>query len=105
METIKSRVDFERVFSTGRRYGTSRVRICVLRDSACCGRVAFVAAERLGNAVYRNRCKRVLREAARACAMPRAGADVILFATRATFEAHPNEVADDLRRLLSKARV
>lgn len=105
METIKSRRDFEQVFTAGRRCGNKHVRLCVLQDPASKGRVAFVAAKRLGNAVYRNRCKRVLREAARACNMPRAGADVILFATRATHDARPDLVAQELNRLLDKVRV
>ena len=105
METIKSKQDFEEVFSAGRRYGCSLVRVCVMRDSARSGRVAFVAARRLGNAVFRNRCKRVLREAARACDMPRKGADIILFATRSTHDASPALVANELRTLLRKARV
>ncbi|MBR3159686.1 MAG: ribonuclease P protein component [Atopobiaceae bacterium] len=105
METIKSRREFEQVFSAGRRYGSPLVRLCVFRDPSAKGRVAFVAAKRLGNAVFRNRCKRVLREAARACELPCAGADVIMFATRATHDAHPASVAVDLDRLLTKARV
>lgn len=105
METIKSRKDFERVFKAGRRYGSARVRICVVKESECAGKVAFVAAKRLGNAVFRNRCKRVLREASRACALPRAGIAVILFATRATYDARPDEVATDLTNLLAKAHV
>lgn len=105
METIRSKRDFEQVFTAGRRCGGKHVRLCVLRDPSRRGRVAFVAAKRLGNAVYRNRCKRVLREAARACDMPRAGADVILFATRSTHEARPDAVAGELRRLLDQAHV
>lgn len=105
METIKSKKEFEQVFNAGRRYGSSHVRLCVLRDQTRSGRVAFVAARRLGNAVFRNRCKRVLREAARSCALPRAGADVILFATRATHDASPAIVAGELNALLKKARV
>lgn len=105
METIKSKREFEKVFTNGRRYGSSLVRLCVVRDQALGGKVAFVAAKRLGNAVFRNRCKRVLREAARTCEMPRTGAHVILFATRATHDATPNMVAADLNRLLAKAHV
>ena len=102
METIKSKREFERVFKDGRRYRHPLVRVTVLRvDGEGCGRVAFVAAKRLGNAVHRNRCKRVLREAARMCGLPAKGADVILFATPATFGAKPAAVSaalGDLRR-------
>lgn len=105
MRTIKSKQEFEKVFAAGRRYGTPLVRVCVRREADIEGKVAFVAARRLGNAVFRNRCKRVLREAARACNMPCAGADVILFATRATHDAHPDLVARDIGSLLGKAHV
>lgn len=101
METIKSRVEFERVFSNGKRANHPLVRITVLQgNEGDRGKVAFVAAKRLGAAVYRNRCKRVLREAARMCDMPREGLSVILFATRATHGAHPSEVARALAKLL-----
>ena len=106
METIKSKQDFEWVFKGGRRYNHPLVRTTVLRDgSDDPGRVAFVAPKRLGNAVFRNRCKRVLREAARSCGLPANGADIIMFATRATHDAHPAEVAGALRKLLDRAGV
>ena len=106
METIKSKRDFERVFSRGRRYNDALLRIRVAsRDEGVPGRVAFVAAKRLGNAVFRNRCKRVLRVAARDCALPRDGFDVILFSTSQTHDSSPEQVAAALRRLLARAGV
>ena len=103
MRTIKSRGDFERVFSRGRRLNDSLLRVRVLpTGEGTSGRVAFVAAKRLGNAVFRNRCKRVLREAARICELPREGYDVILFSTGATHDSSPESVAVSLRRLLKK---
>lgn len=101
--TIKSRGDFERVFSRGRRSGDRLVRVrSVATGEGRPGRVAFVAAKRLGNAVYRNRCKRVLREAARLEGLPVAGRDVILFSTNETHDSNPQEVAASLRKLLKK---
>lgn len=106
METIKSKIEFEKVFSRGRRYGHPLVRVTVLRDDTTTpGKVAFVAAKRLGNAVFRNRCKRVLREAARLCDLPASGANVILFATRSTYESTPAEVGVALQKLLQRAGV
>lgn len=104
METIKSAREFERVFAGGQRYSHRLVRITVLKgNEGDGGKVAFVAAKRLGNAVFRNRCKRVLREAARAERLPREGARIILFATRRTHDAAPEEVAQALESLLAKA--
>ena len=104
MKTIKSKRDFERVFSRGRRYNDALLRIRVAsRDEGVPGRVAFVAAKRLGNAVFRNRCKRVLREAARLSSLPVDGYDVILFSTAQTHDSSPERVAASLGRLLGRA--
>ena len=105
METIKSKKEFERVFTGGRRYSHPLVRATVLRGGDGLGRVAFVAPKRLGNAVFRNRCKRVLREAARTCGLPLDRADVILFATRSTHDSSPAEVAQAIEKLMRRAHV
>ena len=86
MKTIKSRQDFEHVFSQGRRFNHPLIRmtICESVGEGDSGRVAFVGAKRLGCAVVRNRSKRVMREAARSCGFPVAGYDIILFATPKT---------------------
>ena len=103
METIKSKRDFGRVFSGGKRANHRLVRMTVLRqDEGGPARVAFVAPKRLGNAVFRNRCKRVLREAARISGLPREGYEIILFATRATHDAHPAEVAPAIDSLMGR---
>jgi len=102
VQTIKSRKDFGAVFSSGRRASDRLVRVTALQNTRSDGKLAFVAAKRLGNAVYRNRCKRVLREAARQADLPREDSAIILFATRATHDAHPDEVARSIRRLVGK---
>lgn len=104
MKTIKSKRDFERVFSRGRRFNDQLLRIRVAAsDEGTPSGVAFVAAKRLGNAVFRNRCKRVLREAARLCGLPGDGYDVLLFATSRTHDSSPEQVASSLRKLLKRA--
>ena len=107
MRTIKSRQDFERVFHQGRsfRHPLMRMIACSTLSEGDPGRVAFVAAKRLGCAVTRNRSKRVLREAARACAFPRPGVDVILFATPKTRTSSPQEMQAALRSLCSRAGI
>ncbi|WP_040656704.1 ribonuclease P protein component [Olsenella sp. oral taxon 809] len=101
MKTIKSKRDFERVFSGGKRVNHRLVRMAVLEDGeGGLGRVAFVAPKRLGCAVYRNRCKRVLREGARRGGLPLAGYDVILFATGRTHQSSPAEVGEAIASLL-----
>ena len=104
MKTIKSRTEFEKVFMSGRRLSGRIVRARVLlTGEGDLGKVAFVAPKRLGNAVYRNRCKRVLREAARMAGLPMEGVNVILLATQDTHGATPNDLAACIKSLLAKA--
>ena len=106
MKTIKSKRDFERLFSSGKRLNGSLLRVRVAcTDEGVPGRVAFVAAKRLANAVFRNRCKRVLREAARLCSLPRDGFDVLLFSTRETHDSSPEQLVPQLRKMLERAGV
>lgn len=107
METLKSAKDFEKVFMEGARASTPLVRIKVLKthDEGGLGRVAFVGAKRLGNAVYRNRCKRLLREAARQVGMPLDGWDIIMFATGKTHDASPDAIARGLEKALGKVGI
>lgn len=107
MLTIKSHQDFERVFTQGKRINHPLIRM-VISDCVSEGdpaRVAFAAAKRLGNAVVRNRSKRVLREAARSCGLPISGKEIILFATPRTRTSSPDEMNDALRGLLKRAGV
>ena len=103
METIKSKRDFEKVFRGGKRINHPLVRLSVTKSNeGTAARVAFVAPKRLGNAVCRNRCKRVLRAAAREADFPPAGYEVILFSTGATRTASSTEVARALSKLVRR---
>ncbi len=101
-KTIKSKKEFSEVFRNGKRASSKYVRLSALTNEGNPGKVAFVAAKRLGNAPYRNRCKRVLREAARLCELPYDELSIILFATHKTYYAKPYEVAKDIEGLLKK---
>ena len=108
MRTIRSSREIDQVFRTARRVAGPLAIALVApskpgRDHN--GRVAFVAGKRLGNAVKRNRGKRLLREAARACNGPWEGFDVVIMAKAATLGASGPEVTQALRSLLSRAGV
>ena len=81
-----------------------RMRVLARGDEAP-GRVAFAAGKRLGNAVYRNRCKRVLREAAREAGLPRDGYDVVLLATDKTHDSSPARVGAVVKGLVRRSGV
>lgn len=103
MVTIKSKRDFERVFRGGKRLNHPLVRLTVMKSGeGMPTRAAFAAPKRLGNAVCRNRCKRVLRAAWRDSGFPQSGYDVILFSTAATRTATSTEVARALGKLVKR---
>jgi len=64
--------------------------------SARSARLTVVASRRVGNAVQRNRAKRLLREAAR-CQPWREDVDVVLVARAACVDSGLADVSDELR--------
>ncbi len=56
----------------------------------------------MGNAVARNRAKRVMREAVRRAGGPWAGHDVLLIANSRTGTADPSAIDEALRRFVSR---
>ena len=94
MKTIKSKRDFEVVFKEGKRVSNRFVNLVV--------RPVVGDGAPSGNAVHRNRCKRVLRSAARQAGYPLAGYEVILLSTKATHDASSREVAAALGRLAKR---
>lgn len=102
MKTIKSRREFERVFKGGVRTGNRLLRITAEVGGDEELQLAFVAPKRLGNAVYRNRCKRVMREAALRCDLPQKGCKLILFATRATHDCSLDDLTVALSSLVKR---
>lgn len=69
------------------------------------GRVAFIAGKKTGNAVSRNRAKRVLRAAAAQAGAPWAGFDVLIMARIGTGERSSDEVAKALEVTLRRAGI
>ena len=109
LRTIKSSREIDELFKTGARgRDTHAVVIAAPTESTergPRGRVAFVAGKRLGNAVLRNRSRRVLREAARHCGAPWDGFDVVIMAVEGTAACSREELVASLARALVKAGV
>ena len=67
------------------------------------GRVAFIAGKKLGNAVWRNRAKRRMREACREVGGPFPGYDVAFVARKRTTESSYGELVIHLHDNLKAA--
>ena len=108
--TIRSSVDVSRLFSQGKRFSTPFATVLVLKrseqhDHDLHGRVAFIAGKKLGNAVVRNRSKRVMREVARENGLPVEGYDILLMATPATRGADHDVLSSSLAKALRRADI
>lgn len=102
--TVKSHEDVDRLFTHGERTFGKMVMARIAktpegRDHS--GRVAFIAGKRLGNAVLRNRCKRVMREAVRMAGGPWPGYDVAFIARSAKLaKRSPYELVEECKALV-----
>jgi ribonuclease P protein component len=103
MRTIRRAAEIDRLFKEGRRVSHPALLVIAAptADQSCdAGRVVVVAGKRLGSAVVRNRCKRVLREAARRAGAPWNGLDVALVARDGTGTAPPATLDRAIQRAL-----
>jgi ribonuclease P protein component len=108
MRTLKAPSEIDALFKTGRRGSTDLILVLSTETPPRRGpegRVVFVAGKKLGNAVVRNRCKRVMREAVRRAGGPWEGRDVALMARRTIAVAPPDEIDKALARALERSRV
>ena len=106
MSTIKSAREIDAIFRTAARVAHPLLIALIARTPegrGPSGRVAFIAGKRLGNAVLRNRCRRVLREAVRRAHGPWAGYDVALIARPKTPTASRAELDAALSSLVDRA--
>ncbi|MHB1135866.1 MAG: ribonuclease P protein component [Coriobacteriia bacterium] len=87
MRTITNAHEIDGIFKQGVRAAGGNVTLIASRTPIARGqegRVLFVAGKRIGGAVLRNRCKRVLRASVRRCGGPWPGWDVVLMARTKT---------------------
>jgi len=97
-DRIKRRKDLSRVFQQGKSASDGSIRLHVLANSLGRSRMAVTVSAHDGNAVQRNRIKRICREGFRTCRQdlpggydyvlqPRAGSQLSLDSVRASLTA------------------
>lgn len=105
--TIKSGSQIDLIFNKGTHFNSRDISLISYADDEAqrdpSGRVAVIAGKRIGNAVVRNRSKRVIRAAAQEVGLPCKGHDVVLIATRRTGSAPHSQLVGSLRMLMRRA--
>lgn len=103
---LRKNNSFQAVYRTGKSYANRSMVLYVLPNDGDNRKIGFAAGKRLGNAVIRNRVKRLLREAYRLNQHKlSAGFDLILVGRQAMVKSRYNNVARAFLDLCNKARI
>ena len=98
--------DVRRVYDEGKAWVHPLLVLVARPNELDVSRVAFVAGRRVGNAVARNRAKRLMREAARAL-FPRVGPgwDIVLVGRRRIEDVKSPQVGTALASLVERSGI
>ena len=103
---IRNKFEFNRVYSKGRSYVNQMMIIHVINSDNVKGKVGFAVGKKIGNAVIRNRIKRLMREAYRInqhCINQ--NVSMILIARKPLVDAKAHLVQKAFMNLCKKAKI
>ena len=101
---IRRRSEFQRIFEKGQRVHGRFMTVLVASSQARTARLGIVASKKLGDAVHRNRAKRVIRELFRrtVSTADRPGFDIVVIPRRELFDATYAALENDFRTVLRR---
>ncbi len=103
-EYLTKEKQFSLVYNEGRLIKGRLLSIRIMPNSLGISRYGFIVGKRVGNAVVRNRVKRLLREISRQIPI-KPGWDIVFFTNPKSAAAGYNEIKELTLSLLSKAQL
>lgn len=106
MITLNRNKDFNRLYSRGRSYVEQCVVVYVLKNRLKQVRIGITTSKKIGNAVKRNRARRLIRESCRKL-LPnvRPGVDLVFVARKKTTLVKCDEVLKAILKALKEANI
>jgi ribonuclease P protein component len=102
-ERIRRRTEFQQVYDKGSRAHGRLLTLFVLKTGGSVGRLGVSATRKLGDAVTRNRAKRLIREVFRRNKSA-AGIDVVIIPRREALSVPFDVLEQEFRTVLARAR-
>ena len=103
---FRGKFEFSRVYNNGCSYSNHFLVIYILKSNELTGKVGFAAGKKLGNAIIRNRVKRLLRETYRFCQNEiRNDIAIIVVGRKPVVNAKLNDVMKAFKALCFKAKI
>lgn len=99
---IRRRGEFQHVFETGRRAHGRLLTLVAAGAKGPSTRLGVVASRKFGNAVTRNRAKRLIREVFRVESQPQAALDLVVIPKAGLADAAIRAIATDYRVTLKR---
>lgn len=103
--TLNSNTDFRRAYTRGKVYTNPALVTYVIKNRAGICRIGITTSKKIGNAVERNRARRVIREAFLSLDTPTNGVDIVFVARRKTVHKKSTEISAIMRKHLITAGV
>lgn len=102
---LKENKDFKTAYYRGKSFVHPLLIVYVRKTRNPMIRIGITTGKKIGNAVQRSRCRRVIREAYRSVReeLPSGGFDIVFVARRATAEVKSPAVTEAMRALFKKA--
>lgn len=103
--TLNSNTDFRRAYGRGKAYTNPALVTYVIRNRAGICRIGITTSKKIGNAVERNRARRVIREAFLSLPEPHGGFDIVFVARTKTVHKKSTDISVIMRKQLISAGV